>query len=286
MSEKFPSRNYSNDHLYPNNPWESVEQEHNLSQGFLKKIGSKVLDAFSKLSPQPRHEVSQERYALLKSSGSYSVNKGDLIGNPNRRNEDSSLNDPRDGLFGVFDGMGGHADGAVASETAMRELMKYISERPITTQNDLRDILKQMSASIRQNTHGGGSTAVVGQIVEHAGNKYLLYAWAGDSRLYHIRNGRANQITQDEGYRNVVTNYLGMPAKYEKPAQSGVLPLAKGDHLLFCSDGITGDVEKDFIPNHEIASIVEKSPSTEQAAINLTRRATKTDDRTAIVVEI
>lgn len=263
------------------------EESADQTPSVFKKIGSKVIDTITTVAPRLRHELSSERFELVKSSGAYTINKGDLIGRPERRNEDSCFNDPQDGLFGVFDGMGGHADGAKASETAALELMKFINERPIRTQNDLHVVLKRMSTAVRQETRGkGGATAVLGQIIENVGQKYLLYAWAGDSRIYHVRNGVAKQITKDEGNRNVVTNYLGIPAELEKPIQSGILPLAEGDHLMFCSDGITGDVEKDFIPNRELAAIIENATSTDEAAKNLTRRATKNDDRTAIVVEI
>ena len=205
---------------------------------------------------------------------------------PGRENEDSYFLDVENGLFAVFDGMGGHADGAKASQTAVRTLAKFSSERPIQTRDDLRIVVEQMSEAVRNNTANGGSTTVIGKVVEEGGKKGLIYAWSGDSRLYVVRRGVATQITKDQGFGHRVWNYLGIPKEYESKVETGYLPLEEGDHLLFCSDGITGDEEKDFIPNDEMAYIIEHSGSSKDAANNLADRATKIDDRIAIVVEV
>ena len=267
----------------PPTPNNSAETDR--PQAALRQLGAKILGVFNS-SKQSDHSNAELAGQLVKDVGSSTLNKGVLIGDYERRNEDSSFNDPSSGLFGVFDGMGGHYGGANASEAAAMELANYVDKHPISTPRDLQDVMHRMSEAIRNDPNAGGSTAVLGQIVQNAGQKYLLYAWAGDSRLYHVRKGKANQITEDEGIGNQIYNYLGIPSNVERPARTGVLPLQSGDHLLFCSDGITGDYEKDFIPNDEIAHIVENSGSADAAADNLIRRATKKDDRTAIVVEV
>ena len=231
-------------------------------------------------------ETAAERIGMVKDWGYCTINKGKLIDMPGRENEDSYFLDVENGLFAVFDGMGGHADGAKASQTAMRTLARFSSERPIQTRNDLRILVEQMSEAVRNDTANGGSTTVIGKIVEEGGKKGLIYTWSGDSRLYVVRRGVATQITKDQGFGHRVWNYLGIPEDYESKVETGYLPLEEGDHLLFCSDGITGDEEKDFIPNDELAYIIEHSGSSKDAANNLANRATKKDDRTAIVVEV
>ena len=59
-----------------------------------------------------------------------------------------------------------------------------------------------------------------------------------------------------------------------------------GDRIVFCSDGITGDYEPDLISNDEVASVVERAKTAEQAARDLIAISTKIDDSTAMVVEV
>lgn len=230
------------------------------------------------------HEAfNQEK--VVRDAGARTANKGNLIGNPNRANEDAAYYDPENALFGVFDGAGGEAGASRASGLASGVMAEAVREQSPNTMNDLASILSKANDTIKYDTEAGYSTAVVGKIVEDSGGKKLLWASMGDSRIYLIReSGPAIQITTDEGEGSTITNALGAPNG--RVNEFGEVPLHDGDRIMFCSDGITGDVEKDFIPNDELANIVRSANTADDAAIALINRATKIDDRTAVVVQV
>lgn len=65
----------------------------------------------------------------------------------------------------------------------------------------------------------------------------------------------------------------------------GVVRLHRGDTIVLCTDGITGDIKKDIRTKAEIARAV-RHESAQDAVINLMECATKNDDRAAIVVKV
>ena len=97
-------------------------------------------------------------------------------------------------------------------------------------------------------------TTLVGAIIVGAD---IVFAHAGDSRAYLVRDGIAMQLTEDhtllarllaagvdvdvdgEGmrFKSMLTNALGIGT--ECKVSTFVVPLADGDRFLLCSDGIT-----------------------------------------------
>jgi protein phosphatase len=95
-------------------------------------------------------------------------------------------------------------------------------------------------------------------------------AHAGDSRVYRVRDGKAQQLTidhtmvqelVDQGlltseqaavhpYRGRISRCLGH-GKQKGDADVGEFILDKGDNLLLCSDGLS-----DVIPDEELAALV------------------------------
>ena len=243
----------------------------------------------STLPPQYEDNL-QEQYnrenPLIVGAGEASLNKGVLIGAPDRINEDAEYCSPETGLFAVFDGAGGMGGAARASNIGVAAVNQLTSQHIPNTAEDLGQILEVASEAIRHDPGAGYSTGVIGRIIERGGDKILAYAAVGDSRIYIVRGGRAWQMTTDEGEGNRITNALGIEDCQVADFNKNEILLESGDRIVFCSDGITGDFEKDFIPEEEFVNIVESAESTEAAAWNLVNRATKIDDRTAIVVEV
>ena len=226
------------------------------------------------------------REPLVKAIGARTLNKGVLTGEIGRQNEDSAYCNPNAGVFAVFDGAGGGGkDPARASQLAAGVTNAIVEEKVPKTQYDLAEILEKTNETIINDPEAGISTAVIGKIRDDGDHKTLAYASVGDSRIYLVRGEKpAIQITKDEGEGNRIYNAIGV--EWGKVKQFGEVPLQDGDRLVFCSDGITGDYEKDFIPNGEFANIVRSAGTPDDAATALIRRATKKDDRTAVVVEV
>ena len=106
----------------------------------------------------------------------------------------------------------------------------------------------------RDRGKSGMGTTLVGAMV--VGSE-LVFAHAGDSRAYIVRDGIAMQLTEDHTllarllaagidvdvsgdgarFRSMLTNALGIGQ--ECKVSTFVVPLADGDRFLLCSDGIT-----------------------------------------------
>ena len=226
-----------------------------------------------------------EREKAVFDAGVASLSKGNLLGKPGRENEDRAFCDLEGGVFGVFDGAGGERGAARASALAVEVMKEMVAEKKPKSTYELGNILKRANERLCKDDRGAGySTGVVGAIVERWGKKTLCFATVGDSRIYLVRDGKAQQITEDEGVGNRLFNCLGNEECTVD--QVGELQLRKGDRLVFCSDGVTGDFKDDAMSNDELARIVTRANSAKQAADNLTQNARKIDDRTAVVVEV
>ena len=225
-----------------------------------------------------------EYFGVVVDAGLASINKAEFTGATGRINEDAYYSDPANGLLAVFDGAGGVAGGARASNTAVHIMRQMIAEKAPANPRDLANIMYTASMAIEKDPTAGISTGLVGKILDQDGRKKLICASVGDSRAYIVRHGKAYPLTKDEGYGNIITNALGRPNI--KVNQLGEYTLNKGDRIVFCSDGVTGDFEKDKMLDSELADIVSQAKTAAQAAEHLTRRAKKIDDRTALVFQV
>lgn len=130
-----------------------------------------------------------------------------------------------------------------------------------------------------------------------------LVAHVGDSRLYRIRGGRIDQLTEDhslvwEQYRegllskeglpssplkNIVTRALGMNPTVEVEVQE--IDLQKEDLLVFCSDGLS-----DLVQEEELTSMIRRvSGDLARACRDLAQLANQRggrDNITTLVIQI
>ena len=178
-------------------------------------------------------------------------------------------------MFMVADGMGGAAAGEIASAMAVEVVLQQLRERWITNASNDPELfvrsLKKATASANQQIHsfasahaeyrGMGTTATIAGLLGDT----LYVAQVGDSRAYIIRNGVARQITKDQSLmqklieagelteeeaaqserRNIILQALGPEAsiKIDLTHQQ----VRRGDVLVLCSDGLSGQVGKDDI---------------------------------------
>lgn len=211
------------------------------------------------------------------------------VGRQRSRNEDSVFSESLGSgvhVLGVADGMGGHERGDVASGIAAEGVPERL-EGEVSDDGDIGSVIKEtvdsVNSEIRSESDsedGMGTTLVFG--VFHDGE--VTVANVGDSRAYYLNDG-IEQVTEDQSLvrelveqgtiteeeaethpqRNVVSQALGTNEEVEPDLYEGLL----GDGvLLFCSDGLTEEVD-----DETIAEVVGSSDSLEEAGDALVERA-------------
>ena len=243
------------------------------------------------------------------------------VGKVREHNEDAHFLDADLGVFLVCDGMGGHAAGEVASAVAIKTVRAKWSSAIAQDAADqwlehgTADAKRQLISAIRggviaahdsiikeaelDSAKAGMGTTLVGAMV--VGGE-LLFAHAGDSRAYIVRDGIAMQLTEDhtllsrllaagidvdisgEGarFRSMLTNALGIGQ--ECKVSTFFVPLADGDRFLLCSDGIS-----EYVQENEVGEVLSKQPSPARAAqrlIDLALERGGGDNATAVVVRV
>jgi serine/threonine protein phosphatase PrpC len=214
------------------------------------------------------------------------------------------------GLYAVADGMGGHSAGEVASglaiqvlaSTVLREvLLPVMEEAP--SQQDYSAVLemacRQANEKVYEHRRAAGSdmgtTLVAALVVDDT----AYIANVGDSRAYLINQAGITQITTDHSLverlvatgqisreearvhpqRNVIYRTMGDKPKVD--ADLFLQRLETGDHLLLCSDGLSG-----MISDEAIWQTVISSPHPQQACATLVQaaKASGGDDNIAVVI--
>ena len=286
----------------------------NRLMGSAEAVITEAQDIITNVSSKVNRRGERER--IVKDCGYYDIEKYSLFGREGERmTEDASYINEQEGIFGIFDGAGGvgkPGSGRIASRTARDSFKNQVENKKISSYSDLIDFLNKASRDVGRKTEGI-TTATVAKIVEEKGRKYLYYAQAGDSRLYVVHKGDkthkgwAEQITRDEGKRNLIANWLGRDDRpveldkngqmnvyiREKVTQAGRIPISNGDRIVICSDGVTGDINRqmedgrnELMGINEVARIVNRAEYAQTAARALVEQARKKDDRSAIVVEV
>ncbi|HEU5073175.1 MAG TPA: cyclic nucleotide-binding domain-containing protein [Polyangiaceae bacterium] len=206
------------------------------------------------------------------------------VGKKRDHNEDNFLVDKKLGLFVVCDGMGGHAAGEVASAIAVRtfheEIKKgrdliddYAARKTGSEKVNARDIQHMLEFAINRASsrvhaeaerdtgkRGMGTTLVALLIV---GNQAFL-TYVGDSRIYMLRDGMLQQMTEDHTvYNELIKRKKMSREKVEKLAQKNAITravgvyehaepdslmvdLLAGDRFLLCTDGLYQYFENDL----------------------------------------
>ena len=220
-------------------------------------------------------------------------------GERHARNEDACVVMPEYGVFAVADGMGGHIGGAEASRLIADRLCTVARDAAAIGLDPLRRCLEAVNRDIWTLAVGrrqvSGST--VAALLVRDGRYFCL--WAGDSRIYHLRDGRLQQLSRDHSEvqelvdqgildaesamtwprRNVVTRAVGARESIDLATISG--PLEQDDGFVLCSDGLTTVVGQD-----EIRDLVEThAPQGAcDALVDLALRRGESDDVTVVVV--
>jgi protein phosphatase len=173
-------------------------------------------------------------------------------------------------LLAVADGMGGHADGALASGAAVQALSRlWGAPRAADPEDALRSFILRAHARLRDLARARGS-AELGTTLTAAWllDGRLVWCQVGDSRLYLLRAGGLQQLSRDHTRREFAERdqrpVPGQPdalaqaflfgsrglsadqaLRIDRGVDTGVVPLQAGDRLLLCSDGVWGPLPPD-----------------------------------------
>jgi PPM family protein phosphatase len=219
------------------------------------------------------------------------------IGRVRGRNEDSFLLDADAGLFAVADGMGGHAAGDVASQTAMAAFHATFRDTRsmlASAKSANRAVFERAAADPRLRGMGTTLTAL------HVFGNAMFVGHVGDSRLYLLRAGELTQLTRDhtaaqerieqgvltklDAMRHPLSSMLTRALGLQPDVEVDVCEhdLVAGDVLLLCSDGLTG-----MITEEDLQAILMQSSALEEISSELIDAANLrggVDNITALVV--
>lgn len=180
-------------------------------------------------------------------------------GNILQNNQDSFLNvQDVTSLHAVADGMGGHLGGNVASAMAI-EALKTIDLKSQPNEQALLKAVDLANRSIWERQINDPSLSGMGTTLTllWEGRDTLFLAHVGDSRAYHFKNGKLEQVTSDHSlvaellrsgiitpekarnypYRNVITRAVGTNINLRADIMR--FPRLSGSRWLLCSDGLT-----------------------------------------------
>ena len=225
------------------------------------------------------------------------------VGRKRAHNEDNFAIMAEYGLYVVADGMGGHASGEIASKMAVDTLQEFFAstaddpertwpykmdrskgyeENRLVTGIKLCNLRIYEQAQRNAKQRGMGTTLASLFAVEDG----VYIAHVGDSRVYRIREGAIEQLTEDHSllndykkmkhltdeeianfpHKNVIVRALGMKdtvkvdTRFEAPRA--------GDAMLLCSDGLCGPVN-----DARMLEIVQKAPDLPTATQRLIEHA-------------
>ena len=225
----------------------------------------------------------------------WSVSRTD-VGKKRPHNEDSFYADDKLGLYVVADGVGGHAKGEVASQEAVEQIYGWVkaesaqvAEFVASPTDDRLSMLRRLLESAVQQAcymvygmaeqdpeQRGMSTTISSLLL--AGNVGII-GQVGDSRIYRMRAGEVQQLTEDHTLlnyklkhglltpeqaarapgKNVITRAVGHKDYVE--VDTNLVDAFPGDRFLLCSDGLHGYLrqgELDGIVGHEPKAAVDK----------------------------
>ena len=197
--------------------------------------------------------------------------------------------------------MGGHANGGLASNLAVQNLLRIVRSSEISSppakalQHALEVVNLEVYKAAQQLGSGKMGTTLTAAYV--FGNLlYLLHV--GDSRAYLVRAGRASCLTSDHTVVGDMVRSRLIPSEYIRShAQRSVLTravglglfvqpeitqtkLQAGDRIILCSDGVWSVIE-----DREFAEQSDQAGDVHSLAQNLVDLALEreTDDNCSVV---
>lgn len=212
-------------------------------------------------------------------------------------NEDAFVCDDALGLFVVADGVGGHAKGEVASQESVEQICGFVRQGRAAIagllkepgRDDKRAAVRRLLESAVQSAcymvfgmaeldpaQKGMSTTISALLITGG---YGVLAQVGDSRIYRMRGGVGQQLTEDHTLvnyklkqgmisaaeaktmkgKNVITRALGHKDHVE--VDTSEIEVQPGDRYLLCSDGLHGYLQAGEIEDVLNSTTPESAPA-------------------------
>ena len=225
---------------------------------------------------------------------------GTHVGHTRRINEDALFVNEAEGLWLVADGIGGHGNGDKASAAVVEQVESYC--RGSSVEECLADIKARLLRAHQACKNMAGAempSSTVAALVIFQSKAILI--WAGDSRIYRLRNGELTLLTKDhnlaqERYKtgelsleaaqrlksaNVLTRAVGVHQDLHLDADFA--EVEAGDRFLVCTDGLYKE-----LPLEQIQSMLGVAFSEHLLAdlIDEALRRGGRDNITGIVIDV
>ena len=224
-------------------------------------------------------------------------------------NEDAYMQRDDAGLWAVADGMGGHGFGDVASALVVARLQACSVpvgpgldggiQQLLRCLSDANEALRAEAARLHRRLIG--TTAVALLIPVDQDDAAAAIVWAGDSRIYRLRERQLSLLTRDHSYveemvargeitaeqalghpkGHIVTRAVGASAHLQPEVLCA--DLRASDRFLLCSDGLTGELEDAVIA--EVLEIPDRQRAVDTLVDNALYRGGH-DNITALVVDV
>lgn len=179
-----------------------------------------------------------------------------------------------DKLFLVCDGVGGAAKGEVASQLAIQSFADYFSKNTISVsdQNAINQALDavqdEFDVYIEANPTAKGMGCTLTLLHLHEGGASIAHA--GDSRVYHVRNGKiqwqtedhkmvsemlkAGVLTPEQAANHPQSNIISraIQGKTVKPVKADfklIENIEPNDYFFMCTDGVLESISDDLLEN-------------------------------------
>lgn len=229
-------------------------------------------------------------------------------GSGKRYNEDSVETVEMDGglLAVLCDGVGGDNGGELAASFALKSAIhffsasendNYLEKIKLAIKESNSFVLNHASASIPQKKMA--TTLEIFFLVENI----VYWGHIGDSRIYHLKSKRLNQITKDhslvqklldEGYithkqaanhpqKNVIVKALGDSETIEPDISKIRINLNEENKFLICSDGVSNLINDEEL---EEVLILNDLEVIKNKIIKMIKLRGAFDDYSFIIIEI
>ncbi len=193
----------------------------------------------------------------------------------------------------VADGMGGHLDGRLASETAIKTVKSHLNAPTIDPDHPER-WLEEVVQEAHREVGKLGNGQIVGTTLTIAivGEKSCTVGHVGDSRAYRWHKGRLEPETVDHtweeyakkhGIENAHGDHLrqaiGVGPSVE--VETSTFPVESGDALLVCSDGL-----HKFVAHSLVTAAIGKAKDARDACDRLVAQSLRSGGRDNVGVAL